>query len=192
MKKLLILLIICLFFNNFYCISQEQNRRDYSVSCQGTTKKGTSCKSKTYCNNSLCHWHGGNCYDKSKKNTLKLPIKTIGDMKYISIKILGNLYDFLIDTGASTMLIDSELESLLLKSGKINRRQYQLKTYRIADGSTLVLNQTIISSIEIGGVIFKNVKVGIGDRNASRLLGMSFLNQYKWEIKGNYLELRNK
>ena len=80
MKKILTLLMLCLFINISDCISQEQNRRDYSVTCQGTTKKGKSCKNPTRCNNSLCHWHGGNCYDQSKK---KLPIKTLGNMKYI-------------------------------------------------------------------------------------------------------------
>jgi len=113
-------------------------------------------------------------------------------MKYVSINISGKLYDFLIDTGASRMCIDSELESLLLRSGKISRSKYRSKEYSIADGSKVVLNETTISSINIGGVNFKNIEVAIGDSNTSRLLGMSFLNKYKWEIKGNYLELRNK
>jgi len=127
-----------------------------------------------------------------KKTTVKLPVKSFGDMKYVAINISGKLYDFLIDTGASNMCIDSELESLLLRSGKISKSKYRPKTYTIADGSKIVLNETTISSIDIGGVNFKNIKVAIGDRNTSRLLGMSFLNQFKWEIKGNYLELRNK
>ena len=189
-NKLLSILILCFFFNTIHIVSQNQNKRNYTVKCQGTTKKGTSCKLNTSCNNNLCHHHGGNCY--KEKTTLKLPIKSVGNMKYVSINISGKLYDFLIDTGASRMCIDSELESLLLRSGKISRSKYRSKEYSIADGSKVVLNETTISSIKIGGVNFKNIEVAIGDSNTSRLLGMSFLNKYKWEIKGNYLELRNK
>jgi len=188
MKRILLILIFSSFCNSSF--SQDENRRSYSVSCQGITKKGMSCKNTTRCNNSLCHWHGGNCY--TKKSTLKLPIKTVNNMKYISINISGHLFDFLIDTGASTMVIDSSLESLLLRAKKINKNQYQPKKYEIADGSKVVYNQTTISSIEIGGNVFKNVKVAIGDQNTSRLLGMSFLNQFKWEFKGNFLELKSK
>ena len=174
--------------------SQSQNRRSYSVTCQGTTKKGRQCKNPTRCNNSLCHWHGGNCYDKSKSNSnvVKLPISSRGNMKYIKIQAGGYYYNFLIDTGASTMTINSSLEKNLIRSGKIRKGSYRPVRYQIADGSTVVLYETVISSIEIGGRTFRNVKVAIGDENTSLLLGMSFLNSFNWRINGNNLELRTK
>ena len=113
-------------------------------------------------------------------------------MKYIQIQSGGYSYTFLIDSGASTMVINSSLEKNLLRSGKIRKSNYQPVRYTIADGSTVILYQTVISSIEIGGRSFRNVKVAIGNENTSLLLGMSFLNSFNWRINGNYLELRNK
>tara|TARA_Y100000589_G_scaffold65275_1_gene56806 strand:+ start:1134 stop:1718 length:585 start_codon:yes stop_codon:yes gene_type:complete len=181
-----------LFFDNSFA---QVNKRNYTVNCEGTTKRGTACKLRTSCNNNLCYHHGGNCYSNSNNNSktnnsLKLPIQTISGMKYISVKIGGVYYDFLIDTGASTMTVDSKLEDKLLNSRKISRRNYKPKAYYIADGTKIILNETVISSIVIGGKLFKNVKVAIGDSNTSRLLGMSFLNQFNWKIRGNYLELQ--
>lgn len=176
------------------CFSQSQNRRSYSVTCNGTTKKGKPCKSLTRCNNSLCQWHGGNCYDKSKSNSnvVKLPITSRGNMKYIKIRVGSYNYNFLIDTGASTMVINSSIEKNLISSGKIRRGSYVPVRYEIADGSTVVLYETVVSSIEIGGRTFRNVKVAIGDENTSLLLGMSFLNSFNWKFNGNILELRGK
>ena len=119
-KKLLILFLCIQFLSVTECFSQEGNRRSYSVSCSGTNKKGTICRNKTYCNNGRCFHHRGNCYNKSNANNsvtsgsvIKLPIKTIAGMKYISINISGIYYDFLIDSGASDMLINSKLEKYL-------------------------------------------------------------------------------
>tara|TARA_B100000963_G_scaffold308129_1_gene283488 strand:- start:521 stop:1120 length:600 start_codon:yes stop_codon:yes gene_type:complete len=199
MKKIFFLLLFIPFFSITECFSQDENRRTYSVSCSGTTKKGTICKNKTYCNNGRCFHHGGNCYNNSSsdnsfnsRSVIKLPIKTVAGMKYISINISGVYYDFLIDSGASDMLINSEVEKYLLNNRKINKSNYIQKYYITANGSKMRLNTTTISSIVIGGKLFKNLKVAIGDQEASLLLGMSFLNQYDWKFKGNYLELRSK
>lgn len=73
MLRLFITALIC--FISVSLKAQEQNRRSYSVVCHGITKKGTPCKSRTYCNNSLCYNHGGNCYNKTNKsNTIKEPL----------------------------------------------------------------------------------------------------------------------
>ena len=79
MKRLFITVLICFIYVSL--TAQEQNRRNYSVVCHGTTKRGTSCKSRTYCNNSLCHHHGGNCYDESKKNnTINNPFNNSNEL----------------------------------------------------------------------------------------------------------------
>ena len=192
MKNILILLTF-IFYGFTDSFSQEQNKMSYSVDCSSIAKStGKQCQKKTRCNNSRCWNHGGNCYDYSKTKTIKLPIKKVGDMKYISINIGGIIYDFLVDSGASTTTINSKVEKKLLNSSKISKRGYQPKKYTIADGSDVILNETIISSLKIGGSLFRDVEVAIGDEETSLLLGMSFLNQYNWRFQGNYLELRKK
>ena len=191
MQRLLFIALACLL--SVASTAQEQNRRDYSVVCHGTTKKGTDCKSRTYCNNSLCYYHGGNCYDKSKKsNTIKLPIIHEGNMKHIMISIGGQSYKYLIDSGASDVIINNEMRDYFIRTGILKSSDFgKNRVYEIANGESITMQTAILNSIKIHDIEFRNVNIAMGD-NASLLLGMSFLNKYNWRFKGNYLEVQNK
>ena len=191
MQRLLITALACLL--SVSITAQEQNRRSYSVVCHGTTKRGTACKSRTYCNNSLCYYHGGNCYDKSKQNnTIKLPIIDDGNMKYIMISIGGRSYKYLIDSGASDVIINIEMRDEFIRKGILKSSDFgENRLYEIANGESFVMQTAILSSMKIHDIEFRHVNIAIGE-NASLLLGMSFLNKYNWRFQGKYLELTSK
>ena len=46
--------------NSYY--TPSSNRLSKSSRCKSNTKKGLRCKRNTYCNNTKCSSHGGNCY----------------------------------------------------------------------------------------------------------------------------------
>ena len=199
MKKILFLLLFVPFLNITECLSQEENKRSYSVSCLGITKRGTICKNKTLCNNSRCYWHGGNCYNKSNSNNsfksgsvIKLPITTIRGMKYIMIELGGKNYKYLIDTGASDMVINEEMKNYLMSIGILKQSDFRdNKIYEIANGEKIEFKTAILNTIKIDGKEFKNIKIAIG-KNASLLLGMSFLNRYNWRFNDSTLEFIEK
>ena len=119
-----------------------------------------------------------------------LPISKFGDMKYITINIGGKDYDFLIDTGASDMLINSKVEQHLLDAGVLRKDDYtEPRIYEIANGQKVRFKRAKLYSAKIGGEIFKDINIAIGDKSASLLLGMSFLNKFNWKFKDNTLEL---
>lgn len=124
---------------------------------------------------------------------IKLPIIKRGDMNFITINLGGKDFEFLLDTGASDILINSEIERHLVNIGVLRGDDYlEPVKYQIADGSTKLLNIASLNTMKIGDTYFYDNTIAIGDANASLLLGMSFLNKFDWEINGSTLVLIEK
>lgn len=130
---------------------------------------------------------------KDSKHKTILPIIQEGNMKTIIISFGTKRYKFLIDSGASDMVINSEIKEHLMREGLLNRRDFgEKRVYEIANGSKLEFETATLSSMKIDGKTFNNIKMAIGNKNTSLLLGMSFLNKYKWYFDNNSLVLENK
>jgi len=124
---------------------------------------------------------------------IRLPIDVRGNMNFITINIGGKDYEFLIDTGASDILINSEIESHLINLGVLRNSDYlDSQTYIIADGSSQTLKRAKLHSLQINGIVFNDNRVAIGNSSKALLLGMSFLSQFDWKINGDVLELTEK
>lgn len=123
----------------------------------------------------------------------KIPLIKYGNLNYVTLNIGGNDYDFLLDTGASDVLINSEIEQHLLNTGVLRTTDYlETVKYTFADGSSKYFKTANLYSVKIGDTSFSNINVAIGDSNSSLLLGMSFLNKFDWKINGDVLELTEK
>ena len=129
----------------------------------------------------------------SNNSKIQLPIINEGNMKFISVTVGNKNYKYLIDTGASDMIINSEMESYLLRSGYLRYSDYrEPRVYEIANGQKIQLKIAKLSHIKIGNYKFKDIDIAIGDQNASLLLGMSFLNRFDWKFNSNTIELDYK
>lgn len=129
-----------------------------------------------------------------KKNAPKinLPIIKEGNMKHIIISIGGKSYKYLIDTGASDMLINTEMRDYFVRTGILNPSDFgENRVYEIANGENITLQTATLNSIKIDDREFRNINIAIGE-NASLLLGMSFLNRFNWKINNSMLEIENK
>lgn len=104
----------------------------------------------------------------------------------VKISIGGVEKYFLLDTGASDMIISANLERELLREGIISKKHYtkQTETYRIADGSQVTCPLIVLESVQIGDFTVQNVKAAIMDsKDASLLLGQSFLDKFSgWKF----------
>lgn len=101
----------------------------------------------------------------------------------VKLVIDGNERYFLLDTGASDLVISGKLEQELLDQGKITADSYIGKeTYTLADNSTVMCDVVILNNVQIGGFTVNNVEAAIM-KDGGMLLGTSFLNMFlSWEI----------
>lgn len=101
----------------------------------------------------------------------------------VKLNISGVESYFLLDTGASNIVIDRKLERELLLNGSIKREDYlDESSYIMANNETVVAQNIILREIKIGNYTVKNVTAAIID-GGSLLCGQSFLESFsKWEI----------
>lgn len=101
---------------------------------------------------------------------------------------------FIVDSGASDMLINREFEKKLLDAGILKKTDVLgEKTYALADGRKVKAKIYNVSGIQAGGFTVDNVLTGVISSNASLLLGKSFLDKFtRWKVdnakKTLYLE----
>ena len=130
---------------------------------------------------------------KTNSNKVILPIINEGNMKYVYITIGNKKYKYLIDTGASDMVINSDIEQDLLNTRFLRLGDYsQPRIYKIANGQEIKLKIANLNYITIDEQQFYDIDIAIGNQHASLLLGMSFLNRFEWRFTNNTLELSPK
>jgi clan AA aspartic protease (TIGR02281 family) len=108
----------------------------------------------------------------------------------ISCKVNGVPMKFVFDTGASDVVISKTEATFLIKQGLINQNDILNKTkYQIANGNIEEGLQINLKSIEIDGIILKNILATvINNDKAPLLLGQSALQKLgKISIEGNML-----
>lgn len=101
----------------------------------------------------------------------------------VKVSIDGVSKYFLIDTGASDLIIDSDLERELLLNGTLKKDSYLgEKPYTLANNDVVVAQMVILKNIKIGDYTVNNVKAAVIN-NASLLCGISFLSKFSnWMI----------
>jgi aspartyl protease family protein len=110
-----------------------------------------------------------------------IPLEQDGNMRFIIVEVNGMKLKFLLDTGASDILISIAEAIFLLKQGLIKEEDIleESKEYKIADGSLMIGDVINLRSVKIGNKTLKNVKATVIDNPyAELLLGQSVLSQF--------------
>ena len=139
------------------------------------------------CRNSFKKAKGSNLYDPndiegfSDQSIVKL--LPDGTTFKVKLTINGIVRYFVYDTGASELVINSELEQELLKTGKISLSDYvDSKQFEIADGSIIEAKGVRLNNIVIGGFRVNNVVAYITEEGGM-LCGMGLMNKFRtWEL----------
>jgi len=102
----------------------------------------------------------------------------------VKVSIGGIIKYFILDSGASDVLINADLEDRLLRNGTIKREDYISDGYyTMADGSVIKSRRCIIDGLKVGGFTINNVTIAIADGDFKYLLGKSFLDKFnRWSI----------
>jgi predicted aspartyl protease len=88
--------------------------------------------------------------------------------------------DFILDSGASVVLIPEDVFSVLVRNGTILKSDilgYQ--NFTIADGTTSKKPVFRIKSLTIGNITVTDIEATIGELNSDLLLGQSFIQKFK-------------
>lgn len=123
----------------------------------------------------------------NNSNNKNVALTKIGGVYHLPVTI-GNLTkNFILDSGASDVLISQEIEKNLIDNKKITKSNYLSPAlYKIADGSIIECRRLLLPEIKIGNYIVKNVIASINSNGNTLLLGKSFLDKFQsWTIDNN-------
>lgn len=103
---------------------------------------------------------------------------------YVDIHIFDLKKSFVIDSGASDVLISAEVERELIARDLLKEEDYlDPALYRIADGSVISQRRVVLKEIKIGDFTVNNITASIGASGTPLLLGKSFLDKFStWSI----------
>ena len=126
-----------------------------------------------------------NKYDISGSSYLsEIKLNNYLDIGYrIKLEINGIVKYFTFDTGASDLVINSEMERELILEGKIKKSDYLDETeYLMADNTVVTARILKLNNIKIGDYTVDNIIVAVID-NGSLLCGLGLLNKFrKWNF----------
>lgn len=107
----------------------------------------------------------------------------LGNGYKIRINIDGVVKYFLFDTGATDLIIDSEMERELIFNGSIKKEDYLgEQEFVLADNSIVIGRVVRLNNIKIGDYIVDNVIVSVLD-GGSLLCGLGLLDKFrKWDF----------
>jgi predicted aspartyl protease len=130
-----------------------------------------------------------------KENTIYLTEEQ--NMKFLNVSIAGFDYKFLLDTGASNLVINKKVLSELLDNGIITKYDYVGKSYaEIADGNIVECENWKVNEINIGNNTIKDIIVSVIDSEDSTLLfgmdGLNKLNVKKLNLQENEIILNHE
>ncbi len=131
------------------------------------------------------HEYFTNLADNNTKITV--PVKKQGNVYLVEITIGGQNLIYMIDSGASEMIISSAIEKKLLEMGIIRNSDYlPSQRFTFADGRSQEFRRVKLAVVKIGPIKVENVEAAIGNEDGILLLGKSFLDKFKyWKINND-------
>lgn len=116
--------------------------------------------------------------ENSLKTKKTINLTTINGQKYIYLVIDGIRKEFLLDTGASDLLISKSFLNQLVRRGFLTRRKHFItyRNYEVASGEIITAEVWKIPQLSIGSIKLLNVNAGAID-GGSFLFGMSALDK---------------
>jgi clan AA aspartic protease (TIGR02281 family) len=92
--------------------------------------------------------------------------------------------NFVLDTGASDILIPQEVADALTRAGALGRDDFiGTQTYQLADGSRVKSRRIVLREVTVGGQSVRNVVASIGPNRSPALLGQTFLSKFpSWTL----------
>jgi clan AA aspartic protease (TIGR02281 family) len=113
-------------------------------------------------------------------NTSIAHITKQGNSYYVPVRINDTItLPFLLDTGASDLVIPIDVALTLIRAGALKRSDFIGQTsYRMANGSEEVGDVVVLRDVRVGDHMVRNVSASITPAQGQPLLGQSFLSKF--------------
>lgn len=110
----------------------------------------------------------------------EIKIERRGDTYRVPVRINQTItLPFLLDTGASDLVIPADVALTLIRAGALNSGDFVGKDrYRLANGSEEVSDLVVIREVQVGDYAVRNVTATISPPQGEPLLGQSFLSKF--------------
>ena len=129
--------------------------------------------------------HGGPPFQETRSNSSvqrldEVQIERRGGAYYVPVRINDTItLPFLLDTGASDMVIPADIALTLIRAGALTSGDFIGKSrYRLADGSEAVSDVVNLRELQVGEHSVRNVTASISPLQGEPLLGQSFLSKF--------------
>jgi clan AA aspartic protease (TIGR02281 family) len=110
----------------------------------------------------------------------EVKIERRGDTYRVPVRINDTItLPFLLDTGASDMVIPADVALTLVRAGALRNDDFIGKSrYQLANGSEEVSDVVVIREVQVGEHVVRNVTATISPLEGQPLLGQSFLSKF--------------
>lgn len=127
----------------------------------------------------------------AKALQIEVPLQDAFGHFKIKLVIGGVARYYLLDTGASDLILSNDFERELLLSGVLTRESYiGTDLYELADGSIVTADVVVIPEIQVGDYVLHNATAAVLPEGGM-LCGMGLLNQFSdWSINRDRNMLR--
>lgn len=105
-------------------------------------------------------------------------------MTYVKVKIGSFIQVWLFDTGASDLLINTEMEDALKKENVLTATHYLgVGEYELANGTVDTCRRYRVNGVQIGKFSIDNVVVSVSEKAKRVLVGKALLNKFRnWNL----------
>ena len=113
-------------------------------------------------------------------------ILTLDGMTYVKINLGGTTQFWLLDTGATDLLINTDMETTLKNEHIITPANYLgIGEYELANGTIDTCRKYRIDILKIGKFTLNNIRIAVTDKGKKIIAGKALLNKFRYWILNN-------
>ena len=132
------------------------------------------------------NWSGKMEQDIAGPVSDTLRILALDGMTYVKIKTGSLIQVWLLDTGASDLLINDEMETILRSENIITNANYLgIGEYEMANGMIDTCRKYLLNNIEIGKFSLNNIVMAVTTKGKRIIAGKALLNKFGSWILNN-------
>ncbi|WP_207494899.1 retropepsin-like aspartic protease [Aridibaculum aurantiacum] len=124
-------------------------------------------------------WSASSASDINGPNSDTIRVLTLNGLSYIQIKTGSMVQFWLLDTGASDMLVNKDMEETLKAEGLIGQSNYLgTAEYEMANGMIDTCRRYQVNNIQVGSFSLDNIIIAVTDKGKKVIAGKGMLNKF--------------
>lgn len=137
------------------------------------------------------NWNSGSINDLTGPDIDTVSILNLNGMTYVKLKIGSLVQIWLFDTGASDLLITSEMEKTLREEKLIDDTNYLgIGEYEMANGAIDSCKKYRINNVKIGNFSVNNIIIAVSEKGKKIIAGKTLFNKFaRWTLNNEQSKL---